>query len=152
APKPRRVAGVAKTMLGVPTQAPVGAPAEPAPEPAPEPSASDDEGHEEAGGAKPAPHRRIAGSARTMLGMPAPDRAAVAQAVAEAKARNAAREASEGTERGLGPAARAATAAVAPPVEHAATERGLGPAASAALEAADTIDEAATRRAVGSDR
>src|SRR5690606_33622679 len=92
APKPRRAAGVAKAMLGGPAQAPVGPPAEPAPEPAPEPSASDDEGHEEAGGAKPAPHRRIAGSARTMLGMPAPDRAAVAQAVAEAKARNAARE------------------------------------------------------------
>ncbi|MCZ7680407.1 MAG: zinc ribbon domain-containing protein [Sandaracinaceae bacterium] len=126
APKPRRrIAGTAKTMLGVPMEAPAaGAPSAPPEEPdEPEEAAAAD------GGAA-APQRRIAGSARTMLGMPAPDRAAVAQAVEEAKARRAAREsagaAEATTDRGLGPAAGAASAASP---ELAVTERALDPVA-----------------------
>lgn len=153
---PRRIAGIAKTMIGVPTQAPEPALAEPTPEPSAS-AAAPPEPAEAGSEAKPAPHRRIAGSARTMLGMPAPDRALVAQAVAEVQARAAARAASEGTQQGLGPAAQQATAASAPSpgangpsADRVATERGLAPAAGAALEAADTIDESATKRAVGS--
>lgn len=68
-----------------------------------------------------------------MLGMPAPDRAAVAQAVEEAKAKRAARESAvtaeaSSTDRGLGPAAGSASAASP---ELAKTERALEPVAQA---------------------
>lgn len=104
----RRVAGAAKTMLGMPMDAPA-ASVEPEPP---------EEQEEEDG--KPAPHRRVGASARTMLGMPAPDRAAIAQAVEDAKAKKAAQHAAE----------------------EPSTARGLGPAAQEAFEAAATIDEA----------
>ncbi len=132
APRPRRrIAGTAKTMLGVPMEAPAAAASAPPEEP------DEPEGAAAADGGGAAPQHRIAGSARTMLGMPAPDRAAVAQAVEEAKARRAARESAatveaSSTDRGLGPAAVSASAASP---ELAVTERALDPVAQAGASA-----------------
>ena len=154
APTPQsapRVAGAARTMLGMPmpdAEAVARAKAEaerrradraaativdpvPAPEaaeapaaeepiaeePAPEASASEAPATEpdpEPAGEASAPAKRIAGSARTMLGMPAPQAAAVQEAVAAAKQKKAEAEATR---------AQAAKQEAAPKVEAAPPAR-----------------------------
>lgn len=158
-PSPR-VAGQAKTMLGMPMpdaeavarakeiaaarraerandtiEQPVPPSVEPAHEepeppapeaPAPGPAASEPAASEPAASEptadEPAPAKRIAGSARTMLGMPAPQQAAVQQAVEAAKAKKAAKEA----------AAPSSPAATAPGIGAAPAPADAPPARSPA--------------------
>ncbi|HJL14056.1 MAG TPA: hypothetical protein RMH99_00300, partial [Sandaracinaceae bacterium LLY-WYZ-13_1] len=124
----RRVAGAARTMLGMPAPgvddavAAARASVEAKKPEGEAPETPADAPGKHAPATKGAPPKRIPGTARTMLGMPAPDRAEIQEAVDAAKAR---------TEAEASP-----TAPAGPDV--AATVAGVGapPAAPAAPDAA----------------
>jgi hypothetical protein len=78
-PRARRVAGAARTMLGIPMETP-----EPAKKEAPVAPAIEKHDSAPPPGGK-TPSKRIPGSARTMLGMPAPDKDEIAAAVKQAR-------------------------------------------------------------------